>query len=65
MHARCLHVRPHRMTHTHTHIHTPQGKILLLQCDGVGRRMFVGTSVVHLGNLSGEAVRSVDYSMYG
>lgn len=42
-----------------------QGKVMYTECVGAGRRMSCGTAIVHLGNLSGLSVMSVDYSLFG
>mmetsp|Transcript_4908 Transcript_4908/g.12029 ORF Transcript_4908/g.12029 Transcript_4908/m.12029 type:complete len:98 (+) Transcript_4908:118-411(+) len=47
------------------HEHHGQGKVFMLQCSGAGKRMFCGTAVVHQQNMSGQAVQSVDYSLFG
>ncbi len=43
-----------------------QGKVMWLHVEGRGRRMTAGHDVEHTPDLSGkEAVRSVDYSLFG
>ncbi|KAJ9506051.1 hypothetical protein QJQ45_016624 [Haematococcus lacustris] len=42
------------------------GRVMSCQLSGQGKRLLCGTEVQHVGNLSGEdAIKSVDYSLYG
>ncbi len=42
-----------------------QGRVMFCHMEGPGRRITCGHDETHIGNLSGQTVRSVDYSFFG